>query len=66
VLAARARRSERVDADVGRIDLDLDRVVDLGIDEQAGEARVRPPAESNGLFLTSRCTPVSVRSRPYA
>ena len=26
----------------------------------------RPPAESNGLLRTSRCTPVSVRSRPNA
>ncbi len=26
----------------------------------------RPPAESNGLLRTSRCTPVSVRSRPKA
>ena len=45
VLAARARGAKRVDAQVGGIDLDFDRLVDFGIDEHAGErgmaARVR-------------------------
>jgi hypothetical protein len=40
VLAAGAAGAEGVGAHVGRVDLDLDRVVDLGVDEQAGEAGV--------------------------
>src|SRR5438445_10516591 len=42
VLAARARGTEGVGAHVGGVDLDLDRVVDLGVDEHAREARVAP------------------------
>ena len=37
VLAARPRRAKRVDANIGRIDLHLDGLVDLGIDENTGE-----------------------------
>jgi hypothetical protein len=40
VLAAGARRAERVDAYVGRIDFDLDRLVDFRVDEHAGERRM--------------------------
>src|SRR5678815_158697 len=40
VLAARARGAEGVGAHVGRVDVDLDRVVDLRIDEDAGERGV--------------------------
>src|SRR4051812_2652917 len=42
VLATRARSTVGVHAHVGRVDVDLDRVVDLGIDEHAGEAGVAP------------------------
>jgi hypothetical protein len=40
VLAAGAAGAEGVGAHVGRVDLDLDRVVDLGVDEERREARV--------------------------
>ena len=40
VLAAGAGGAKGVDAQVGRIDLDLDRLVDFRIDEHAGERRV--------------------------
>ena len=40
VLSAGAAGAEGVDAEVGRIDLDLDRFVDFGIDEHARERRV--------------------------
>ena len=45
VLAAGARRAVGVDAQVGRVDVDLERIVDLGVDEDRAEtgvaARVR-------------------------
>jgi hypothetical protein len=64
VLTARARGAVGVGAHVGRVDVDLDRVVDLGVDEQRANEVWRPPELSNGDLRTRRCTPVSVRSRP--
>jgi hypothetical protein len=40
VLAAGAAGTVGVGAHIGRVDLDLDRVVDLGVDEHAGKAGV--------------------------
>src|SRR5215813_6299218 len=42
VLPARARRAERVDAQILVLNIDLDFVVDLRIDEHAGKAGVPP------------------------
>src|SRR5690606_12637671 len=42
VLAARARGAVHVDAQVALVDVDLDRVIDDGIDEHAGERGVTP------------------------
>jgi hypothetical protein len=42
VLTARAAGAEGVGAHVGRVDVDLDRVVDLRVDEEAGKAGVTP------------------------
>jgi hypothetical protein len=42
VLAAGAAGAEGVGAHVGRVDLDFDRVVDLGVDEQRRKAGVAP------------------------
>ena len=42
VLTARARRAIGIDAQIGFVDLDVDVVVDLGIDPDAGEAGVAP------------------------
>jgi len=54
--------AEGVGAHIGRVDVDLDRVVDFRVDEHARRTLVwRPPEQSNGLLRTRRCTPVSVR-----
>jgi len=50
VLAAGAGCPERVDADVGGVDLDLDRLVDLGIDEDARERGVPPRVGVEGAL----------------
>ena len=42
VLAARARGTKGIDAQIGRVDLDVDRLVDLGIHEDAGKRRMPP------------------------
>src|SRR5262249_37436418 len=42
VLAARARGAVDVDAQVGRVDVDLDRLVDLGVHEYARKRGVAP------------------------
>src|SRR5690606_37892999 len=43
VLPALAARAEGLELDLGRVQVDLDRVVDLGVNEDARERRV-PPA----------------------
>src|SRR5690606_25391339 len=48
VLAARARGAIDVDAQVGRIDLDLDRIGHLGIHEPGGERGVPAAARAEG------------------
>jgi hypothetical protein len=53
-----------VGLEVGRVDLDLDVVVDLGRDEQRANEVWRRWSASNGDLRTSRCTPVSVLSQP--
>ena len=42
VLAAGAARAERIDAQIVRLDIDLDLVVHLRVDEDGGERRVPP------------------------
>jgi hypothetical protein len=48
VLTASARGAEGVYAHIGGIDVDLHRVIDLGVDEHAGKARVAPARRVKG------------------
>ena len=50
VLAAGAGGAEGVYAQVGRVDLDLDRIVHFGIDEDAGKRGVAPRVRIVGRF----------------
>src|SRR5690606_18547879 len=57
VLAARAGGAIDVDAQVGWIDLDLDRVVDFGIDEHGGKRGVPAPARVEGRLANQAMDP---------
>jgi hypothetical protein len=59
-----APESDRHRSQVGRIDLDLDVVIDFRRHEYRGELVWRRLSESNGDLRTRRCTPISVFSQP--
>ena len=64
VLAAGAAGAVGVGAHVGGVDVDLDRVVDLGIDKQAGKRGVAPARAVERRFAHQAVHAGSVRSRP--
>jgi hypothetical protein len=64
VLAAGAARAVHIGAQIGRVDLDVDVIVDFRGDEHRGERGVPAIARIERRLAHQRCTPVSVRSQP--
>ena len=66
VLTARARCAVRVDAQVGRVDLDFDRIVDFRVHEHRRERRVAAARRVERRLAHEAVDAVSVRRKPYA